>query len=228
MEQDSQHPSPSGQTRAVEDYVKAIYTLQQEGGAVSTNALCVQLGGLKPGSVSGMLRRLAELGLVEHLPYHGVRLSSAGERAALALIRNHRLLETFLIKALGYSWDEVHAEAEKLEHHISPLLAERIARYLDHPATDPHGAPIPLPDGTLPAVCDQRLSNLPVGAQRTIARVSIHEPARLRYLGTLGLVPGASVEVVAYAPFEGPVTLRVAGTLHHLDRGLAQAIFVAP
>ena len=123
----------------MEDYLKAIYTLQHQGDRVSTTALCIQLGGLKPGSVSGMLRQLEERGLVIHQLYHGARLTPAGERAALELVRNHRLLETFLVDVLGYGWDEVHAEAEALEHHISPKLAARIAVYLGEPTLDPHG-----------------------------------------------------------------------------------------
>lgn len=212
-------------TPAVEDYLKAIYTLQQRG-MVSTNALCDQLGGIKPGSVSGMIRRLAEHKLVEHLPYHGVQLTTEGERTALGLIRNHRLLETFLVQVLGYRWDEVHAEAERLEHHISPLLAERIARHLGYPISDPHGDPIPLPDGNVPTPSRLCVTDIATHTEVRIERVAIQEPARLRYLAELGLIPGASIEVVARAPFDGPITVHVGDQVQHLDHTLAQGIFV--
>lgn len=216
-----------GLTPAVEDYLKAIYTLQQCGERVSTNALCMQLGGLKPGSVSGMLRRLEELRLIQHALYQGALLTPAGERAALNLIRNHRLLETFLVEALGYSWDEVHAEAEALEHHISPRLAARIAAYLGHPTLDPHGDPIPQPDGSLPSCSDQRLSDAPLARPLVLVRVLDQAAARLRYLALLGLTPGTSLTVEARAPFDGPLQLCVAGAQRLLDHRLAQQIVVA-
>jgi DtxR family transcriptional regulator, Mn-dependent transcriptional regulator len=212
---------------AVEDYLKAIYTLQQQGDRVSTTALCAQLGGLKPGSVSGMLRQLEERGLVIHQLYHGARLTPAGERAALELVRNHRLLETFLVAVLGYSWDEVHAEAEALEHHISPKLTARIAAYLGEPMLDPHGDPIPRCDGSLPTVSDQRLSELTPGERAAIIRVTAQGDGQLRYLGALGLVPGAAVQLTTRAPFDGPLQLVVGGTTQILDAQLAQQIIVA-
>jgi DtxR family Mn-dependent transcriptional regulator len=213
-------------TPAVEDYLKAIYTLQQRGDRVSTTALCAQLGGLKPGSVSGMLRQLEERGLVIHQLYHGARLTPAGERAALELVRNHRLLETFLVEVLGYGWDEVHAEAEALEHHISPKLAARIAAYLGEPTLDPHGDPIPRCDGSLPDVSDQRLNDLAPNKPAEILRVLAQSDGQLRYLAALGLVPGAAVQLTARAPFDGPLQLVVSGTTQILDAQLAQQIIV--
>ena len=213
-------------TPAVEDYLKAIYTLQQRGERASTTALCAQLGGLKPGSVSGMLRRLEELGLASHTLYQEARLTPAGERAALALVRKHRLLETFLVQALGYSWDEVHAEAERLEHHISSRLAARLAAWLGNPTHDPHGDPIPSPDGALPSQSDRRLCDLRAGECARLIRVTTQGEAELRYLAELGLVPGATVELVMMAPFDGPVSLRVAGGQHVLSRSFAEAFVV--
>jgi DtxR family Mn-dependent transcriptional regulator len=206
--------------------VKAIYTLQQRGESASTNALCVQLGGIKPGSVSGMLRQLEERGLIVHQLYRGARLTPAGERVALGMVRNHRLLETFLVEALGYSWDEVHAEAEALEHHISPKLAARIAAWLGEPTVDPHGDPIPREDGTLPSCSDKRLSDAAVDRPLVIVRVLDQDAARLRYLAELGLMPGATCRVTARAPFDGPTQLCIAGATHPLDHRLAQQIVV--
>jgi DtxR family Mn-dependent transcriptional regulator len=219
-------PPVTALTPAVEDYLKAIYTLQQQGDRVSTTALCAQLGGLKPGSVSGMLRQLEERGLVIHQLYHGARLTPAGERAALELVRNHRLLETFLVEVLGYRWDEVHAEAEALEHHISPTFAARIAAYLGEPLRDPHGDPIPRCDGSLPDVSDRRLSDLESGESAEIIRILAQGDDQLRYLAALGVVPGAAVQVAARAPFDGPLQLVVGGTTQILDFQLAQHIVV--
>lgn len=215
-------------TPSVEDYLKAIYALQQRGERASTAGLCAQLGGLKPGSVSGMLRRLEELGLASHALYQEARLTPAGERAALDLVRRHRLLETFLVEALDYGWDEVHAEAERLEHHISPLLAARIAAWLGHPAHDPHGDPIPAADGSLPAQSDRRLCDLAPGERAAILRVTEQGVEQLRYLAELGLVPGASVELVARAPFDGPVSVCVADRQQVLSHRFAEALIVNP
>lgn len=221
------HTSAPALTPAVENYLKAIYTLQQREAAACTNALCAQLGGLKPGSVSGMLRRLEELGLVQHQLYQGARLTPAGERAALALIRNHRLLETFLVQALGYSWDEVHVEAEALEHHLSPKLTARIAAWLGEPHVDPHGDPIPTADGTLPAQSGRRLNDLAPGTSATVLRVIDQGAAQLRYLASLGLVPGAVVTVLAAGPFEGPLTVAVAEQQQHMSYELGHTLVVS-
>lgn len=220
--------APAPLTPAVEDYLKAIDALEQRGERASTAAICVQLGGLKPGSVSGMLRRLEELGLATHTLYQEARLTPAGKRAALSLVRKHRLLETFLVEALGYSWDEVHAEAERLEHHISPKLAARIAAWLGDPAHDPHGDPIPAPDGSLPPQGDRRLCDLAPGEQARVLRVTEQGCEQLRYLAELGLVPGATVELVAQAPFAGPVSLCIAGRPLILSYRFAEALVVGP
>jgi DtxR family Mn-dependent transcriptional regulator len=212
-------------TPAIEDYLKAIYALQQQGGAVSTSMLGEQRG-FKPGSVTGMIKKLAEMNLVQHTPYQGVQLTPAGERIALEVIRHHRLLELYLVEALGYSWDEVHEEAEKLEHHISEKLEARIAAHLGHPDVDPHGDPIPTLEGHLPVTADQRLGDLPAGTMARIVRVRDQGADRLRYLADLGLTPGATVEITECAPFDGPVSVRIGAAIHALDRRMARTIEV--
>ena len=219
---------PAGETKlspATEDYVKAIYLLHQEHAQVTTSLLARQLG-VAPASASGMIHKLAKLNLVTHIPYRGVVLTDLGQRTALAVLRRHRLLELFLVEALEYSWDEVHAEAEVLEHVISETLEARIAERLGHPIADRHGAPIPSPDLTLPPDACKSLVELPLGAQGHIVRVMDQEPAHLRYLQKLGLVPGATVTVHARAPFDGPLTIGVGDTVHAIDSRMARSILV--
>ncbi len=210
---------------AIEDYLKAIYTLGRTQTQVTTSLLAEHLG-FKPASVTGMLKTIAEMHLVRYTPYRGVELTPAGERIALEVVRHHRLLELYLVQALGFGWDEVHEEAERLEHHISEKLEARIAAYLGEPAFDPHGDPIPSIEGTLPVGTDARLSDLVVGERGYIARVRDQQPDRLRYLADLGLVPGALLDVVASAPFDGPLSVRVGGAVHPLDRRIAREIYV--
>jgi DtxR family Mn-dependent transcriptional regulator len=211
-------------TPSVEDYLKAIYALQGRG-AVTTMLLTEYLR-LKPSSITSMLKKLAELNLVSYTPYQGARLTSSGERVALEVLRHHRLIELFLVRVLGYSWDEVHEEAEALEHHISEKLEARIAAYLGHPQFDPHGDPIPTVDGALPICPDCRLSDVPVGSSGQVVRVCSQQPEELRYLAEVGLVPGARLEVINVGPFAGPVSVRVAEREHALDQRMAQAICV--
>ncbi len=212
-------------TPAIEDYLKAIYTLQQQEAVVTTSML-VEQRGFKPGSVTGMMKKLAEMNLVTHTPYQGVQLTEAGTRIALEVIRHHRLIELYLVEALGYSWDEVHEEAEKLEHHISEKLEARIAAHLGQPDFDPHGDPIPSVEGRLPTSAGTRLADLPVGTVARIVRVRDQHADRLRYLADLGLVPGTTVEVTASAPFDGPISVCVGTVVQPLDRRLAQTILV--
>src|SRR5437763_9936017 len=183
-------------TAAVQDYAKAIYTLETRDGTVSTTALAERLD-VRPASVSGMLRKLAVLGLVEHERYHGVHLTERGRLVALEVIRHHRLLELFLVESLGMSWDEVHAEAEVLEHVLSEELEELIAAKLGDPAFDPHGDPIPSRELTVPADESRSLYALDPGECGTFVRVSDSDPAMLRFLSERGIAPGAAVEVVA-------------------------------
>lgn len=213
-------------TSAIENYLKTIYLLRQENGQVGTNELAERLQ-VKAASVSGMLKKLGDLKLVQHTPYHGVALTPAGEKIALEVLRHHRLIELYLVEALGYTWDEVHAEAEELEHVISEKLEARIAAWLGDPQRDPHGDPIPSVDGALPGDQSRRLTELAVGTRATVAQVLAQDADRLRYLGSLGLRPGAAVEIVAREPFQGPLTVRVGNARHVLDTRLAQTISVA-
>lgn len=190
---------------SVEDYLKAIYHLSEGGEVASTNAIAQRLGLAAP-SVTGMVKRLAEQGLVRHEPYRGAELTPQGRRAALRTVRRHRILEAYLVAFLGYDWGNVHDEAERLEHAVSDDLIERMAQTLGNPSVDPHGDPIPAPDGTMAEVVYTPLSELPEGPA-IVRRVQSEDGDRLRYLAGIGLVPGAAVTVVAKAPFEGPVTI---------------------
>jgi DtxR family Mn-dependent transcriptional regulator len=219
---DRQHITP-----VIEDYLKVIYTVQQEQapGPVRTSVVAEQLD-VTSASVTAMLKTLADLKLVTYAPYRGVILTPAGERIALEVVRHHRLIELYLVEALGYSWDEVHQEAEALEHVISEKLEARIAAHLSYPTVDPHGEIIPALDGTLPQRSTQRLADLAVGAEARIAQVSDQDAEQLRYLAELGLVPGAQVQITASAPFDGPLSLRIGTTTQVLDRRLARTILV--
>jgi len=210
---------------AVQDYLKTIYKLQEDNGVVSTSALAEAME-VAAASVTGMVKKLAGLKLVRHNPYQGVTLTKAGEKMALEVIRHHRLLELYLAEALGYSWDKVHEEAERLEHVISEEFEEKIFEALGRPTRDPHGDPIPAKDGTVVAAEHDRLSDLEPGATGVIRQVSDSDAEMLRYLGTRGLVPNAPVEVLEKAPFNGPVTVKTRETSHVLGRDLAQHIRV--
>jgi DtxR family Mn-dependent transcriptional regulator len=213
-------------TAAVQDYAKAIYTLESRHGAASTTELATLLE-VRPGSVSGMLRKLSELGLVEHERYHGVRLTERGRRVALEVIRHHRLVELFLVESLGMTWDEVHPEAEVLEHALSEELEELIAAKLGNPTVDPHGDPIPTRELELPETSSsQALAELEPGDVATFVRVSDSDPDMLRFLGERGIVPGATLELVDRQPFDGPLFVRVGGETHVLGAMLARAMRV--
>ena len=213
-------------TDAVEDYAKAIYSLQRRG-TVTTTALAERLG-VTPGSVSAMLKRLDGLGLVEHAPYRGVELTDAGERVALEVLRHHRLLELYLTESLGMPWDRVHDEAEVLEHHISEDLEALIAAHLGHPTHDPHGDPIPTPDLTIDEGRTVGLDGMEVGDRGRFVRVSDADPAMLRYLAERGITPGSSFEIVDRQPFGGPVVARFGRTTHALGGDLARAMRAEP
>ena len=210
---------------AVEDYLKAVYQLRDEAGTVTVQHLAEQLGVASP-SVTSMVKRLSEQGLLRHAPYHGVALTEAGERIALEVVRHHRLLERYLVEALGYGWDEVHAEAERLEHHISEELEARMDAALGHPVVDPHGDPIPRRDGVVASAGEVRLLDLEVGEEGVVHRVSDRDPAQLRYLGSLGLYPGAAVAVREVLPFDGPIRIRVDGAEHVIGHPVASAVRV--
>jgi DtxR family Mn-dependent transcriptional regulator len=210
---------------AVEDYAKAIYTLQERDVAVSTTALAARLN-VTPASASGMIRKLAELGLVTHEPYRGVTLTQAGTKLALEMVRHHRLLELYLSESLGMPWDRVHAEAEVLEHVLSEDLEARIAAKLGDPTHDPHGDPIPAADLTIAADDTQALATLEPGDVATLARVSDAEPEMLRYLAARNIVPGTALEVVDKQPFGGPLFIEACGERHALGGRLAESMRV--
>jgi DtxR family Mn-dependent transcriptional regulator len=212
-------------TPVVEDYLKAIWTLQQAEAPVSTSRIAERLG-LSAAAVTAMVKRLAEQGLLRHEPYYGVRLTPAGELAGLRIIRRHRVLELFLTETLGYEWDRVHDEAERLEHAASDELIERLARLLGEPERDPHGSAIPTAEGKLDRAIYPTLADLAPGEAVRVLEVAVHEPEQLRYLGSLDLYPGARVEVVEAAPFEGPISIRVNGQPRVLSRTLARQLYV--
>lgn len=200
-------------TRSTEDYLKAIYELESAAGAAQTSAIADALA-LAPPSVSGMVKRLSETGLLEHVPYRGVQLTASGKRAALRMVRRHRILEAYLTSKLGYSWDSVHEEAERLEHAVSDELIERMAMALGNPRYDPHGAPIPTATGEIEDLEHVTLADVPVGAVAVLRMVSDKDAEFLRYVASLGLRPGVSFEVVARQPFRGPITLRLLSVPH--------------
>ena len=213
-------------SQAVQDYAKAIYALElREGEAVSTNALAGRLG-VTAASASGMVKRLDELGLVEHQPYRGVSLTENGRRVALEVMRHHRLLELYLVKSLGVPWDRVHQEAEVLEHVLSEELEDLIAAKLGDPTHDPHGDPIPTRDLTIEEGSTVSLQTLEVGARGTFTRVSDSDPEMLRFLAERGIAPGDRLEVVEKQPFDGPLFVRFGDHVHVLGGALAQAMRV--
>jgi DtxR family Mn-dependent transcriptional regulator len=212
-------------SQGMQDYLKAIYKLQERDGVVSTTALAEAMRVAAP-SATGMAKKLASLKLVRHQPYQGLVLTSAGEKVALELIRHHRLLELYLSEALGYTWDQVHDEAERMEHVISEEFEDKIFEALGRPTRDPHGEPIPAKDGTVHAASHGRLSEMEPGASGVIRQVSDSTAEMLRYLGERGLVPNAGVEVVEKAPFNGPLTVRTVEASHVIGRDLAAHIRV--
>lgn len=212
---------------AVEDYLKAVWMLQQAESPVATSRIAERLG-LSAAAVTAMVKRLAEQKLLRHEPYYGVQLTPAGELAALRVIRRHRILELFLTETLGYPWDRVHDEAEQLEHAASDELIERLARFLGGPERDPHGSAIPTAAGEVDRMRHPSLAELSLGHPAHVVEVQVSEPEQLRYLGTLGLYPGAEVRVAERAPFEGPLTLDVAGRSRVLAHPLAVRIRVIP
>ena len=209
---------------SVQDYAKAVYALETRGGSpVSTNDLAARLG-VTPASVSGMVRKLTEVGIVEHEPYHGVRLTDEGRRVALEVLRHHRLLELFLAQELGMPWDRVHAEAEVLEHVLSEELEGLIAARLGDPAVDPHGDPIPTPEFEIDERPTRSLDELPVGAAGRFVRVSDSDPEMLRYLADHGITLDTLLEVIDRQPFGGPVFVRFGEREHPIGGELARAI----
>jgi DtxR family transcriptional regulator, Mn-dependent transcriptional regulator len=220
------HPARSRIGEGAENYAKAIYHLQQGAdGAVNTGEIAERVG-VTPASASAMVRRMAEDGLVEHTPYHGVRLTTQGRELALEVMRHHRLIESFLAH-LGMPWDRVHEEAERLEHVISEELEELIARFLGEPSRDPHGDPIPTADLEIEEPDTRRLSDMAPGDEGVFVRVSDADPAMLRYLAELQVSPGDPVQVLDRQPFDGPLTVRFPSGERALGGGVTDAMRIA-
>ncbi|MDR5696037.1 MAG: metal-dependent transcriptional regulator [Armatimonadota bacterium] len=220
-------PERASVSKAVEDYLKAIYKLQRAGQVVTTSAIAERLA-VAPPSVTNMIKRLARMNLVRHTPYRGVELTPAGEKMALEIIRHHRLLERYLAEALGVPIDQIHDEAERLEHVLSEELEERMDALLGYPATDPHGDPIPTKEGVVATREYQSLLNLTPCQRAVIRRVSDEDPDVLRNLARLGLLPEATIHVLRLEAEEGQIVVEVGDTEHLLPLALASAVYVEP
>ncbi|MHB8613478.1 MAG: metal-dependent transcriptional regulator [Candidatus Dormibacteraceae bacterium] len=215
----------SALTRAQQDYLKALYLLHGDQRPVPTGDLAQRLGISSP-SVSEMVARLGAHGLVEHDRYRGQQLTREGRKVALELVRHHRLLEMFLVQILGYSLDEVHEEAERLEHVISERMEARIFELLGRPQLDPHGHAIPTLTGKVPSLSERALSDCRPGEKVVVQGVSDDDPGRLRELERRGLLPGARIEIAKVSAYEGPIECRIKGRRVSVPLGLARAIFV--
>jgi DtxR family Mn-dependent transcriptional regulator len=214
-------------TGPVEDYLKAIYELERGGEPAATNDLAIHLS-VAPASVTGMVRRLAEQGLLTHERYRGVRLTAHGRLGALRILRRHRVIEAYLVKALGYRWDEVHDEAEQLEHAASNDLIDRMAKAIGEPATDPHGAPIPSRAGSVKETQYRALSELQPGMVADVMQVEDEDPELLRYLTELAITPGSMVRILDRAPFGGPITVQIDKRSRQIGPALAKRVLVRP
>jgi DtxR family Mn-dependent transcriptional regulator len=213
-------------SQSIEDYLKAIFTLQADGDRASTTKIAASLD-VSSASATNMIKRLSEMGLVDYQSYKGSKLSKSGKKIALEIIRHHRLLELYLLEVMGYSWDEVHDEAEKLEHHISERFEEKIASLLDDPTHDPHGDPIPSKEGIMPRMDAEPLINAEPNEEYILSRVKDQDPELLRYLEKLGLLPGIKIELKEKAPFNGPLMLLIENEEQTIGHDVAKNIFVA-
>lgn len=214
-------------SQAVEDYLKVIYKLESEGKGASTTRVAEAME-VSSASATNMIKRLAKMNLVDYQSYKGAALTESGKKIALEVIRHHRLLELYLLEVMGYSWDEVHDEAEKLEHHISEQFEDKIAELLDNPTQDPHGDPIPSKEGIMPDMEDEPLIDTEPGdTAYLVSRVKNQDPDLLRYLEKIDLLPGTKVKVKEKAPFSGPITLLLEEKQQVIGRELAEHIFVA-
>lgn len=225
---------PGSTTRlspSVEDYLKTVFALTRRDDVASTSALAESLG-VQPSSVTGMVKRLAEEGLLEHIPYRGVHLAPRGRREALRIVRRHRILETYLTEKLGFTWDDVHDEAERLEHAASDILIEAMSEALGHPTHDPHGAPIPTVGGEIDAMDFPTLAQCDAGAEVTLRAVPDEDGGDLRSMEARGLRPGAHLTVLQTPARDGPVHVVVErdGQTESttVERALALRILVAP
>jgi DtxR family Mn-dependent transcriptional regulator len=209
----------------IEDYLKTVYLLREREGAATTTGIAAALE-VTPASVTGMIKKLAELKLVRHTPYQGVELTKSGEKIALEMVRHHRLLELFLFEALGYAWDEVHAEADALEHVISEEFEERIAARLGNPTVDPHGDPIPTKDGAIAVVKERALLTLQAGESAQITHINDTNSEMLRYAASLGLMPATRLTLIKVEPFGGSLRIQIGKAEHAIGRELAAQVFV--
>lgn len=212
-------------SQSIEDYLKSIYEIESKGEKVTTSLLSEKLD-VAPASITSMIKKLSERKLVTHKKYQGVKLTKAGLKIALEIVRHHRLIELYLKEALGVPWDQVHDEAEKWEHVLSEDLEDRIDEFLGHPTSDPHGSPIPDRDGKMIERECTNLVEIPTGEKVVIAEVSDHNPELLRYFGNMGLYPETEIKIVSVEPFEGPITLFVDGEEHSIGREAAKHIKV--
>ena len=214
-------------TQSIQDYLKHIFELSEGGTLASTNDLAERLG-VKPASVTGMVQKLAstEPPLVDYKKHQGVTLTDEGKRAALEMLRHHRLLESWLVQSLGYTWDEVHEEACRLEHVISEDFEARMDAALGHPTRDPHGDPIPDAELVMPSDDALPLSSLRPTQEAVIRRVNDENPDLLRHLTDLGLVPGVQLEVTAHSPFDNNLTIKVGGKTSVLGLSITSKILV--
>ncbi len=214
-----------GLSQSVEDYLKAIYVLQSEGETATTTRIANALG-VSSASVTNMLKRLAKMNLLEHQSYKGAKLTEAGKKIALEILRHHRLLELYLKDVMGYSWDEVHDEAENLEHHISEQFEERIAELLNHPAYDPHGDPIPTKDGVVPKMASLSISEADENTPYIIGRVKDQDPELLRYLEKIGVIPGVKIKILEKTPFNGPIKVQLEEDEQVIGHAVASEVYL--
>lgn len=212
-------------SQSVEDYLKAIYVLEEEGGRATTTNIAEALS-VSSASVTNMLKRLAVLKLVTHKSYRGAELTDAGKKIALEIIRHHRLLELYLKEMLGYSWDEVHDEAENLEHHISEQFGDTIAELLNHPTHDPHGDPIPTKDGVVPEMASLAITDAELNKDYLIGRVKDQDPELLRYLEKTGIIPGVKLQVLEIGPFDGPIKITLEGKEVTIGNTVAKGVYL--
>lgn len=212
-------------SQALEDYLKVIYVLEADGEKATTTAIAQALD-VSNASVTNMLKKLAGMNLIVHESYKGAELSPAGKKVALEILRHHRLLELYLKEVMGYSWDEVHDEAEKLEHHISEQFEDRIAELLNHPTHDPHGDPIPTKDGVMPEKATLALNEAETKTLYMVGRVRDQNPELLRYLEQQGVLPGVELTIIEKAPFDGPISLEINSEVISLGFSIAQNIFL--
>jgi DtxR family Mn-dependent transcriptional regulator len=213
-------------SQSMENYLKAIYEIQERADKATTSSIAARMNIASP-SVTAMVKKLAELRLVSHEPYQGAMLTEAGRKAALEVVRHHRLLELYLNEALGVPWDRVHDEAERLEHVISEDIEDRMSDALGNPTVDPHGAPIPTRDGSVKRVEAQMLAMVPAGETVTVVEVEDRDPELLRYLGELELYPGTEIKVLKIEPFDGPFYIRRKDKEFVLGRAAAREILVS-